>query len=361
MNFTHGATSSYTPGRMTRFTRTRYRSGAPLLLLGATLGAIILTGCAGGGGGSRLTVYSGRLPELVEPLLEDFSDQTGVGIDVRYGDSADLALLIDEEGDKSPADVFISQAPGAMGYLDEAGRLSELPDSVLDLVEPEFRAKDGEWVGLSARARVLVYNPELVGEADLPASVFDLTKSRYEGKVGVAPTNASFQDFVTAMRELEGEATTEDWLAAMRANGAKAYANNLAIVDAVGRGEIPMGLVNDYYLYERRNETPDLEAENYFFPNGDIGTIILATSAGVLDTNDRGGDARELVKFLLSKRAQEFFAERTYEYPLVAGVQPVAGKPPLSEIRSASVDLDSFGSQLARTRRMIADSGLEQA
>jgi len=336
------------------------RRTTSLLLAVVAIGALV-AGCASGGGGDRLTVYSGRLPELVEPLLEDFSQQTGIPIDVRYGDSSDLALLIDEEGDKSPADVFISQAPGALGYLDAGDRLSKLPKSVLELVEPQFRAKDGDWVGLSARARVLVYNPEMVAAADLPASVFDLTKAKYEDQVGLAPTNASFQDFVTAMRKVEGEQETQAWLEGMKANGAKAYANNLAIVDAVGRGEIPMGLVNDYYLFERLNETPDLEAKNYFFPNGDIGTIILATSAGVLDTNDRGRDAQALVKFLLSKRAQEFFADKTYEYPLVAGVEPAAGKPPLADIQPASVDLDTFGTGLTRTRQMIADSGLEQS
>ncbi|GMU79577.1 MAG: iron ABC transporter substrate-binding protein [Acidimicrobiia bacterium] len=322
---------------------------------------MLSAGCSRGGGGDRLTVYSGRLPELVEPLLEDFSEQTGIGIDVRYGDSADLALLVDEEGDKSPADVFISQSPGAMGYLDGQDRLTKLPRSVLDRVEARFRAPDGEWVGLSARARVLVYNPDLVPAVDLPASVFDLTKSRYRDQVAVAPTNASFQDFVSAMRELSGDARTEEWLAGMKANGARSYANNLAIVDAVGRGEIPMGLVNDYYLFERRNEDPDLPARNYFFPNRDLGTIILATSAGVLDTNDRGSEAHKLVDFLLSKRAQEFFAERTFEYPLVAGVEPVAGKPPLASIEAPRLELGSLGGELARTRQMIADSGLEQS
>ena len=338
----------------------RQTRAAALLAVVAATGAL-LAGCTGGGGSDRLTVYSGRLPELVEPLLEEFSDQTGIPIDVRYGDSSDLALLVDEEGDKSPADVFISQAPGALGYLDAADRLERLPESVLDLVDPQFRAGDGDWVGLSARARVLVYNPEMVSAADLPASVFDLTKARYEGQVALAPTNSSFQDFVTAMRVREGEQETKDWLDGMKANGARAFANNLAIVDAVGRGEIPMGLVNDYYLFERLNETPDLSAKNYFFPDGDIGTVILATSAGVLDTNDRGSDAEKLVEFLLSKRAQKFFADKTYEYPLVAGVEPVAGKPPLAEIQAASVDLDSFGAGLTKTRQMIADSGLEQS
>jgi iron(III) transport system substrate-binding protein len=341
--------------------RARTPGRALAVAAAVVIAAGVLVGCTSSGGGDRLTIYSGRLPELVEPLLEEFADETGIGIDVRYGDSADLALLIDEEGDKSPADVFLSQAPGAMGYLDAKGRLTKLDRSILDRVEPRFRATNGDWVGLSARARVLVYNPNLVPSADLPASVFDLTRPKYRGKVGVAPTNASFQDFVTAMRLLVGDAKTQEWLDGMKANGARAYANNLAIVDAVGRGEIPMGLVNDYYLYEVRNDDPGIPARNYFFPNGDVGTIILATSVGILDTNDRGDDARRLVEFLLSKRAQRFFAKKTYEYPLVAGVEPVSGKPPLASIQAPSLELDSLGGGLARTRAMIANSGLEQS
>lgn len=319
-----------------------------------------LVACSGGGS-DRLTVYSGRLPELVRPLFEEFADRTGIGIDVRYGDSADLALLIDQEGDKSPADVFISQSPGAIGFLDGKGRLRKLPAAVLDEVQPRFRASDGDWVGLSARARVLVYNPDLVAPGDLPASVFDLTRPKYRGRVALAPTNASFQDFVTAMRELAGEARTKEWLDGMKANEARTYANNLAIVDAVGRGEVAMGLVNDYYLYEAREQDPGIPARNYFFPGGDVGTVLLVTGAGVLDTARHPADARRLVEFLLSERAQRFFARKTFEYPLVAGVEPVAGKPPLASIESPRLDLDSLGGGLARTRQLIAESGLEQS
>ncbi len=147
----------------------------------------------------RLTIYSGRNSELLGPLLEQFSEETGIGIDVRYGQSADLALLIGEEGDRSPADVFISQSPGAEGYLDEQGLLAELPASVLDLVPEASRAADGSWVGLSARFRTLVYDSDTVDEADLPESVLDLVDPQYEGQVAVAPENGSFQDFVTSM------------------------------------------------------------------------------------------------------------------------------------------------------------------
>lgn len=333
--------------------------------LGLVLAAALLAGglaaCSTSGGG-RLTIYSGRQEELITPLLEDFSDETGIGIDVRYGDSADLALLIDEEGDRSPADVFLSQSPGAVGFLDAGGRLEKLPGAVLDKVEPRFRSGDGHWVGISGRVRVLVYNTETVSPAELPQSVFDLTDPRNGGDVGIAPTNASFQDFVTAMRELVGDDRTLAWLEGMEANGAPTYANNLAIVEAVGRGEIPFGLVNHYYNEEVLAEDPGAPSANYLFPNGDVGSLVLVTAAAVLDTaGDRQEDAERLVRFLLSREAQEFYARETLEYPLAAGVEPVIEDlPSLSEIESPELDLSSLGGQLTRTKELIEQSGLEQ-
>lgn len=312
-------------------------------------------------GGDRLTIYSGRQSELIAPLLGQFSDETGIGVDVRYGDSADLALLIEEEGDRSPADVFLSQSPGAVGFLDADGRLTKLPEDVLGQVDERFRAPDGDWVGISGRVRVLVYNPELVEPADLPPSVFDLTDERYRGQVGVAPANASFQDFVTAMRESVGDDETLAWMEGLVANDARTYANNIAIVEAVGRGEIEYGLVNHYYNEEVKAENPDAASENYLFPNGDLGALVLVTAVGVLDTANDEADAQRLVEFLLSKSAQEFYAEETLEYPLAAGVEPVVDLPPLAEIQSPDLELGSLGDQLTATKQLIERSGLEQA
>ncbi|MGQ0805292.1 MAG: iron ABC transporter substrate-binding protein [Actinomycetota bacterium] len=332
-----------------------------LSLLALALAAPALTSCSGGGG-DRLTIYSGRQQELILPLLEDFSDETGIGIDVRYGDSADLALLIDEEGSRSPADVFLSQSPGAVGFLEGDGRLEKLPHGTLDEVDERFRSADGRWVGISGRVRVLVYNTETVDPADLPQSVFDLTDPQYQGDVGIAPTNASFQDFVTGMRELVGDDRTLEWLGGMEANGSPTYANNIAIVEAVGRGEIPFGLVNHYYNEEVKVEDPDAPSANYLFPEGDVGSLVLVTAAAVLDTaGDRRGDAEELVRFLLSRRGQEFYAEETLEYPLAAGVEPaVEDLPPLEEIEAPALDLSRLGRGLLRTKELIEQSGLEQ-
>lgn len=338
------------------------RRALGVLLVAVLLGGGLVACSTGGGGGGRLTIYSGRQQELISPLLEDFSDETGIGIDVRYGDSADLALLIDEEGDRSPADVFLSQSPGAVGFLDGKGRLAKLRANVLDRVDPRFRSPDGRWVGISGRVRVLVYNTRTVDPSDLPQSVFDLTDPRYRSDVGIAPTNASFQDFVTAMRELVGDDRTLAWLQAMEANGSPTYANNLAIVEAVGRGEIPFGLVNHYYNEEVKAEKPDVPSANYLFPNGDVGSLVLVTAAASLDSaGDRKDDADRLVRFLLTRKAQEFYARETKEYPLAAGVAPtVRDLPNLSDIQSPSLDLSRLGGELTRTKELIEQSGLEQ-
>lgn len=324
---------------------------ASLVLLGAT---------ACGGSGDRLTIYSGRSEDLIAPLLERFADETGIGIDVRYGQSADLALLIDEEGDRSPADVFLSQSPGAIGYLQEQGRLRPLPGEVLDLVDPRYRSDDGGWVGLSGRQRVLVYNTDLVDEADLPDSVLDLTGSRYAGQVAVAPSNGSFQDFVSVLREELGDAAALEWLQGMAENESPVYANNNAIVEAVGRGEAPMGLVNHYYNLQAKEEDPGLPSENHVFPGGDLGSLVIVTGIGVLDTADQADDASRLVEFLLSEESQEYFTEETKEYPLVAGVPPADGLRPFDEVEAPEESLNVLGGDLVATQELIAQSGIEE-
>ena len=329
------------------------------LLCVAGLAGTTLAACSSGGG-DTVTIYSGRTQELIAPLLEQFAEETGTSVDVRYGESPDLALLLDEEGDKSPADVFLSQSPGAIGFVDSQKMLTRLPDSILDQVPARFRAKDGDWVGTSGRVRVLVYNKDAVSEDELPQSVFDVTQPQYRSRVGIAPPNASFLDFVTAMRELEGDERTLDWLEALEANDVQTYQNNIAIVDAVNRGEIDMGLVNHYYNEQAKAEDPGIASVNYVFPNGDVGALILVTAAGVLESSGNKEGAEALVDFLLSKEAQEYFAEETFEYPLAAGVEPtVKDLPPLADIAAPTLELSSLGDKLKTTRELIQQAGLE--
>ena len=189
-----------------------------LLVLAVAAGA---AACSGDDGtdSESITVYSGRSEDLVQPLLDAFTAETGIGVEARYGDSAELALLIQTEGSQSPADVFISQSPGALGLLAGEGRLAPLAEDLTGLVDAGFRASDDTWVGITGRVRVVVYNRDLVDADELPGSVLELTEPRYAGRVAVAPGNGSFQDFVTAMRNEIGDDATLEWLEGMAANG----------------------------------------------------------------------------------------------------------------------------------------------
>ncbi len=331
-----------------------------LLLPALLLGLAALPACSTGGG-ERLTVYSGRTRDLIKPLLDRFAEETGIRIEVRYGDSADLALLVDAEGGATDVDVFISQSPGAVGFLDEEGLLASLADTQLDLVDDDLRAGDGQWVGLSGRVRVLVYNTDQVDPAELPDSVLDMTDERFAGRVAVAPNNGSFQDFVTALRIEEGDDVAADWLQGMADNDSPTYSNNTAIVEAVARGEVPMGLVNHYYLERAEAEDPDISAANHFFAEGDLGSLLIVTATAIIEGTDRREEAERLVEFLLSEEAQTFFATETFEYPLARGVDPAESVPPLASVNTTTIDLDGLGGGLARTAELIQDSGLDRS
>lgn len=334
----------------------RVRVVAAGILASAGL-AIGLSAC-GGGDEATLTIYSGRSQSLVEPLIDRFAEESGIDVDVRYGDTAELALLIAEEGDNSPADVFFSQSPGAVTSLAQRDLLGEIDQASLDLVDERFRDPDGRWVGTSGRQRVLVYDSDQIDPADLPDSVLDLTGPDFEGKVAVAPTNGSFQDFVTALRQIEGEDTAEAWLDGMADNDSPTYANNNAIVEAVGRGEVPMGLVNHYYNFRFLEEDPDLPSRNYEFEAGDPGALVIPSSATVIASSEQAEQAQEFVAFLLSEESQLYFAEETFEYPLARDVAAAVDVTPLEDLSPPAIDIGTLG-DLEATVELIQESGLE--
>ena len=330
-------------------------------IVAVALALLTAAGCGGGSGGASkgsVTIYSGRTQNLIEPILNRFADETGIDVKVRYGQSADLALLIDEEGDKTPADLFISQSPGSVGYLDAKGRLGKLPADVLDLVPAGLHAKDGSWVGLSGRKRVLAYSPKL-SEATLPTTVFDLTKSEWKARIGIAPSNASFQDFVTAMRNAKGDEVTKQWLSGIAANDAFVFANNNAIVAAIDRGEIDVGLVNHYYLFQALAENPSFKAKNHDFAPDDLGSLLIVSAAALIGGSKHSDEAAQLAGYLLKEEAQRYFSDKTFEYPLAEGVKASSVLPPIDFRTADGIDFDRLGGDLESTRKMIRDAGLE--
>jgi len=305
-----------------------------------------------------LVIYSGRSENLVAPLIERFATETGIQVEVRYGDTAEMAATILEEGQNSPADVFFGQDAGALGAMSKAGRLQTLPDSILERVPVQFRSAEGEWLGVSGRARVLAYNTNLVAPEELPADVWDLTSEQWRGKVGWAPTNGSFQAFVTALRVLESDDRAAEWLQAMLANDVQPYSNNTAIVDAVASGEIYVGLVNHYYLYRFLAEQGDsFTARNYFFPTGGAGSMINIAGVGIVDTARNVDAAMHFVEYLASTEAQRYFAEETNEYPLSDGSIPLpADLPALTAVQAPTLDLSDLD-DLQGTLQLLQEVG----
>jgi iron(III) transport system substrate-binding protein len=310
------------------------------------------------GPSGTLTVYSGRSESLVGPLVERFGSETGLDVQVRYAGTSELAATILEEGDASPADVFFAQDAGALGALAAEGRLAELPGPTLDRVDGRFRSPDGVWVGVSGRARVVVYDTRVLSEDDLPTSILDYTDPSWKGRIGWAPTNGSFQAFITAFRVLQGDDAAQAWLEGIQANEPKVFEGNNAVLAAVAAGEVQVGFVNHYYLMGQLAEQgEDFPVRNQFLPNGDVGALVNVAGAGILTTSQNPAAAQAFVDYLLVETSQEYFADETYEYPLVTGIAADERLVPLADIAAPNVDLSDLA-DLEGTLRLIQEAGV---
>jgi len=315
---------------------------------------IALSGCAASTTNSEdsITIYSGRSESLIAELLDTFTEETGIEVNVRYGDSAELAAQILEEGSNVQADVFFSQDAGALGALAKENLTRSLPTDITDLVDASYKSINSQWVGVSGRARVLVVNPGRVSK--FPTSYRDLMDPIWKGRIGIAPTNASFQAFITAVRIIDGEQAAQDFLTAMKEN-AVLFEKNGLILQAVEDGVIDAGLINHYYWFELANEVGvgNMKSEIIWFEDQDAGNLINVAGAAVLSDNP---SANLFVRWLLGNTAQNYFVEKTREYSLT-GVPAVAGLKPFGEIKAPKIDLSDLDS-LAETLELIRKAGL---
>jgi iron(III) transport system substrate-binding protein len=308
---------------------------------------------------TTLTVYSGRDERFVKPAFDKFTELTGIELRVRYGDSAELAATMLEEGSNSPADVFFSQDAGALGVVASRGRLAELPEGTLRRVPRRFRAPGKRWVGITGRARVVAYNTDALTPSALPKTIWGYTQPRWRGLVGLPPTNASFQAFVSAMRIRVGENRTRDWLLALKANDVRFYTSNSRVVSAVANREIQVGFVNHYYAYQHRELRPDDPVANNFLGRKDPGALINVAGIGILPSSHKRREAVRLINFLLSRGMQRFFSTSPgrAEYPLIRGIRPRPGLPPLTRLEGARVSLQRLGRELPKTLELLAEVG----
>ena len=321
------------------------------------LAAVLFSACGGSDtGAGSLTVYSGRSDTLVAPLIEQFAEATGIDVRVKYASTPQLAATLLEEGGNTPADVFFAQDPGGLGAV--SGLLTPLSDTVLQKVPQWAVSPSGVWVGVSGRARTVVYNTETLTPADLPEDLTGFADPKWKGRIGWAPTNASFQTMITAMRSIWGEEKTLQWLKDIKANDPKVYPKNTPIVAAAAAGEIDVGLVNHYYLHRFLAEEGDsFGARNYHPPAGGPGAIVMVAGVGILSASDNKENAQMFVDFLLSEESQRYFVEETFEYPLASGIPVAEGVTPLSEVNNPDISSADLA-DLDGTQKLLRKAGV---
>ncbi|NQW23398.1 MAG: iron ABC transporter substrate-binding protein [SAR202 cluster bacterium] len=337
-------------------TRNRNRAIFWTILL-SLLVPVLMAACGGSDDGpGSLTVYSGRSETLVGPLMQRFEEATDITVSVKYAGTPQLAATLLEEGGNTPADVFFAQDPGGLSAV--SGLLVPLPASTLGMVPEWASSPTGVWVGVSGRARTVVYNTERLTPDDLPADMAGFTDPKWKGRIGWAPSNASFQTMVTAMRSMWGEAKTLQWLKDIQANNPSVYPKNTPIVAATAAGEIDVGFVNHYYLHRFLAEEGDSFTARNYHPNaGGPGAIVMVSGVGILSASDNKDNAQRFVDFLLSEPSQQYFVSETFEYPLSAGIPVAKGVTPLSEVNNpdlSSADL----ADLEGTQTLLREAGI---
>ena len=289
-----------------------------------------------------LTLYNGQHKEVGDNLAAAFEAKTGIHVNVRKGSSNQLASQIVEEGDRSPADVFYAEESPPLNSLGEQGFLAQVDDSTLQVLPEQYVAANGTWIGVTARTRVVAFNPKLIKEEDLPKSVLDFANPEWQGKVGFVPTSGAFQEQAVAIIKLHGRDAAEEWLTGLRAFG-KTYTNNMVALNAVENGEVATVLVNNYYWFALKKEKGELDSKLHYFTGGDAGGLITVSSAGVVKASKHPKEAQQLLAYMASEEGQRVITNTTAEYPMRKGMVSERGLKPFEELQAPDVTPADLG------------------
>ncbi|MGE8410864.1 MAG: extracellular solute-binding protein [Pseudomonas sp.] len=312
--------------------------GLTITLLGLTL-ASPLTQAADP---VALTLYNGQHKEVGEAIAKAFEAKTGIHVNVRKGSSNQLASQVVEEGDRSPADVIYSEESPPLNKLGEQGLLAQTDPTTLAVLPKEYVASNGTWIGITARVRVVAFNPKLIDEKDLPKSVLEFSQPQWQGKIGFVPTSGAFQEQAVAIIKLHGLDAAEEWLTGLRAFG-KVYSNNMVALKAVENGEVAAVLANNYYWFALQREKGQLDSKLHYFTNGDAGGLITVSSAAVLKSSKHPKQAQQFLAYMASEEGQRVITQTTAEYPLHKGMESNRGLKPFSELNPPKVTPADLG------------------
>ncbi|TFC92103.1 MULTISPECIES: iron ABC transporter substrate-binding protein [Cryobacterium] len=293
-----------------------------------------------------ITVYNAQHEELTQAWADEFTAETGVTVTLRNGSDSELGNQLVQEGTASKADVFLTENSPAMSLVEQADLLAPVDDATLEKVPEQYRPSTGLWTGIAARSTVFAYNPSLISESELPASLLDLADPAWAGRWAASPSGADFQAIVSALLELEGEDATRDWLAAMKQN-AVVYKGNSTVMKAVNAGEIPAGVIYHYYWFGDQAGTGENSSstEMYYFKNQDPGAFVSVSGGGVLETSENPVAAQAFLAFITGKGGQEILQTGTsFEYPVSGSVDANPALVPLSELDAPVIDPSKLNS-----------------
>jgi iron(III) transport system substrate-binding protein len=327
---------------------TRRRRVAVRLALAALAGACALTlSACGSSGGSGLVIYSGQHEQTTNSLVVAFEKATGISVSVRYDDEDLLASTIVTEGHNSPADVIYTENSPALQYLAGLNLLAPVASATLSATPSRFNSPDGDWVGVSARVSVIIYNPSLISSSALPTSVMQLADPRYAGELAFSATETDFQPIITAVVRTYGQARALTWLEGIKANSSgNLYPDNETIADEVNRGQVAFGVINQYYWYRMRAEigASNMHSRLAYFAPHDPGYVINVSGAGVLASAPHPADAQRFLAFLVSRAGQEIIAHSdSFEYPIADGVTTAAPETPFTDLKPYPITISQLG------------------
>ena len=325
---------------------------------GALISASVLAACSGatadtssGGsasGGGSITLYNGQHEQLTDAIVSAFEKQTGIHVNVRSDDGIVLADQILQEGSRSRADVYLTENSPELMLLTQHKLLATLPTSITSQIPAQYDSPTGNWVGISVRVSALAYNPSLTSPSQLPANILDLAQPQWKGKVAIAPTDSDFVPLVGAVIATYGQTAALNWLKGLKDNS-KSYADIESVVAAVNKGQVPVGIINQYNWYRLKQElgAGNTHSKVYYFPNDNVGGLENISGAAVLASSSHKAAAEKFVQFLISAQAEKILAAGdTYEYPVRPGVAPNSQLTPLSQVKPAVLSVVSLGNDL---------------
>ena len=330
----------------------------------AGLGATLLTGCVqsgGSSGGDSLTVYSGQHVQTTQALVAAFERDTGISVNLRSADEDVLADQIVTEGSRSPADVFYTENSPPLQYLASKGLLAAAEPSTLENTPSRFNSPDGQWVGVSARVSVIVYNTDLIKASELPTSAMQLAESKWKGRIGIAGSETDFQPIVTSIAHTHGSQAALSWLQAVKTNAeSHSYPDNETLVDQINRGQVALGIMNQYYWYRQRAQVGAAgmhSAIAYFAPR-DVGYVIDVSGAGILKSSSHQREAQRFLAFLTSQQGQKIIAHGdSFEYPIASGVTTAKPETPFDQLEPNGITIADLGTG-AEAIRLLQEAQL---